>query len=448
MAYRLASDFVPFADLPGSGRFSTGAVQPLVSTLSAFLGGGVGYSGDAVGYARRRYGINLRNNPSRGVYPISDREVLVFVRVLRGNELVSGVCLRLYQQDFSGLGRLLTELEGALSRSLTHAWERNFREVPFGFGPDLLELTISNFCSKGWFSSQSFRFLIKELLKLASSTFENEPYTTGLLLTRAYHEYAANEEQGGRLGTVRNLDAGLHKTIRYVPRLDRRFWFLVDGVRTFYMADQYLRIRHLYEAPSTSNEEGLVHKRTFRAILRGGDAVLRVLGKNEVAITNARGLEFYHDGNAWRLRDFPRLIADIRSATGVSESTGEALLAKALSLASQRRSALLVVPKSIRNAVRTMRVRHRFVRDPIPLDRWDAGVDRLLASDGATILDQEGQIRYFGCVVESRLEQGGPVRGTGETAAATLGKLGVALKVSADGVVKVYGASERSPFLL
>lgn len=65
-------------------------------------------------------------------------------------------------------------------------------------------------------------------------------------------------------------------------------------------------------------------------------------------------------------------------------------------------------------------------------------VKRLLSSDGATVIDANGKIRYFGCIADISKATAGGIKGTGETAASLLAQNGMAIKISQDGPIKMF----------
>ena len=72
-------------------------------------------------------------------------------------------------------------------------------------------------------------------------------------------------------------------------------------------------------------------------------------------------------------------------------------------------------------------------------------LEKILASDGAMVIEKDGQILYesvFADMKESNVEKKKLV-GSGETAARLLAKNGVAIKISQDGMIKVFAGDEK-----
>lgn len=72
-------------------------------------------------------------------------------------------------------------------------------------------------------------------------------------------------------------------------------------------------------------------------------------------------------------------------------------------------------------------------------------IQRIMSSDGVTIISKEGKIIYCGAIVKLDVKREGGLMGTGENAAKILGQNGVAFKISQDGNVKIFTNSLTEP---
>ena len=63
---------------------------------------------------------------------------------------------------------------------------------------------------------------------------------------------------------------------------------------------------------------------------------------------------------------------------------------------------------------------------------------RLLSSDGASIITKDGEYKYYGCIVNLNKVDTKETVGTGESATKLLSNNGIAIKVSQDGLIKIY----------
>ena len=72
-------------------------------------------------------------------------------------------------------------------------------------------------------------------------------------------------------------------------------------------------------------------------------------------------------------------------------------------------------------------------------------VDKILASDGAIVIDKEGQVLYESVFADMSKTSASKVKltGSGETAAQFLAQNGVAIKISQDGTIKVFAGNEK-----
>lgn len=73
---------------------------------------------------------------------------------------------------------------------------------------------------------------------------------------------------------------------------------------------------------------------------------------------------------------------------------------------------------------------------------------RYLSSDGATIVDKDGFLQYFGCIVDLGKIKIQGVKGTGESAAEALAHNGIAIKISQDGLIKIFNKPDSKPIII
>ena len=72
-------------------------------------------------------------------------------------------------------------------------------------------------------------------------------------------------------------------------------------------------------------------------------------------------------------------------------------------------------------------------------------VEKILASDGAIVIEKDGQVLYESVFVDMSAASVSinKLAGSGETAAQFLAKNGVAIKISQDGTIKVFAGNEK-----
>lgn len=429
--------YVEFGTLQHAGRFKAYTVQTIISVLGRFFRCSIDFIESPREFALGKYGINILDNTNRGTYPIDDGEAFVLARVLQDDCLVSAFGVRLYNGDFSGLTNLLNSLEGTLTRKVSGAFPNGFRSVPLGFGNRLCEQIITHYCAKGRYDYRSFQLLISEFKKLSGSTFEDNPFTTGLILTRSLFAFKKDEsEEHGRLGTAHRLETT--KKLAYTPTLDVRFWYLANGLKSFYVADKNLRITHIYfPNRSASNLPRYIEDRTLEEVLYGGDSMFKVVSNNEFTVTSSDGLEFVFQGGYWRLRAFDQIRKTIADSVDLNDDVAASVIEIALELSAQRRSALLVIPRDAEAVADLSISSHSLTQEPLHIDDHRPVLYRIATSDGATVINSKGFIESFGCIIDTNIDSSREITGTGENAAESLSEHALAIKVSQDGMIKL-----------
>lgn len=439
------SDYKEFSNFELSGKFKVDTVPTLIPTLQRFLGCKVDFIDAPKRYLTERHRIDILENPSRGCYPINDNEVILLGRILPHGKLLSAMGFRLHKGAFRHYTKLLNILERSLTNEVTRGWEQHFRNAPFSFGQQFLERTLARYCAVS--SPSQFRFIIHEFDKLSRTTLEGRPFTTGLLLTRSIHSFGTrNVDKKTRGGIVVELNSP--KKISYVPKLEKRFWYLVDGKTSFYISDHLHRIKHiLFPEASTGYYQDSAN------FLQRADALLRVTANNEFSVMSSNGIEFVFQENCWRARSF-QLLKDLMSAAvAMEENILTVFIDIILEISRRRLSSLIVIPQCPsaiseilcnKNTLTTERLN---ICDRRQLDL----ILRLLTSDGASVIDCTGNLLHYGCILAPATlpsPTNNPIlRGTGENAAEFLGKSGFAIKVSQDGAATLF-AGESEPYLI
>ena len=80
-------------------------------------------------------------------------------------------------------------------------------------------------------------------------------------------------------------------------------------------------------------------------------------------------------------------------------------------------------------------------------DRNSSIIQRILSSDGVTIISKSGNLIYCGAIVKLNVKEKDGLMGTGENAAKILSKNGIALKISQDGNIKIFAESSSEPLV-
>ena len=73
---------------------------------------------------------------------------------------------------------------------------------------------------------------------------------------------------------------------------------------------------------------------------------------------------------------------------------------------------------------------------------------RLFSSDGASIIDRNGNVLSFGSVIDISNAKIEGVKGTGESVSSLLSQNGISVKVSQDGTIKLFGLIENKTIVI
>jgi len=157
-------------------------------------------------------------------------------------------------------------------------------------------------------------------------------------------------------------------------------------------------------------------------------------------------MEFNYKENCWRVRNLQLLVESIKKPLGLTDVVTHAFLSHVFNIARRRVSAILWMPSDL-DSIEDLLISKNILTSR-PLSILDSGcaqtIFRYMSSDGATVLSKEGNVVFFGAVVDiSKISVSG-LKGTGESVAKLLGRNGVSIKVSQDGTIKLY--SEKISF--
>jgi len=344
--------------------------------------------------------------------------------------------LRLRKSRVADSARVFDAFAEAMRIGHAESRRRGFTDATRTLGDGLIALTVAKYLAEDTPTEAAVLHLIELFGKLRSATFEGESFTTGLLFLPSVDGIA---HDGGTLSPL-TRPAGLYD----VHDIDKRFWFMVDGRKTYYVCDRSLRARHAFAAPSGSPRQWL------EQAVGAGAALFRVTSRSEFAVSTPDGLDFSYHNDTWCLRDYRAIYAAVQSRIACSSAVLDALLPFVLKLSQQHASALVWLP--VEGGIEHIRLKTHncLLTDPISL--FDAGrrpfLLRQFGSDGATIIDPSGDVLHYGCIVDTGREAVPGVYGTGELTARHLSRHGVAIKVSSDGQVQIYTAPDSPALLL
>lgn len=155
--------------------------------------------------------------------------------------------------------------------------------------------------------------------------------------------------------------------------------------------------------------------------------------------------------NQWKFRDYT-YIRKLFLAHFNNIDIVESLLFFVIHCSKNSISSIIWLPDNIDQIGELIKKQtmNRFIKTPISImdKSFTNHIIRYLSSDGATIIDKNGLLQYFGCIIDlNKIEVKG-IKGTGESAAGALSSNGISLKISQDGTIKLFNEKKKQPILI
>lgn len=399
-------------------------------------------------YATENFNINLLESPQRGCYPIDNDTFFIFARVIESKTLKSGLGIILSGKNIYKLAKFLNSFEGALTGELSQSFIKGFEDSSLILGDNLITHSISNYCIRGHIDYRKFYHLISYFLKLKNTTFESESFSTGLIVTKSFHAYSKKGEEE-RFGTLFPLSKKYN--ISNSLKANRRFWYLVDGKNTFYVANKDLEIRNLFVIDENYNTLDYLDNNTLALTLKGGDVLFKIENEKQFSIINSDGIEFLCLENRWRLRDY-NLTKQLISSVVSDQTVINSLLFYILFCSKNSISSVIWIPEDLNIISDLVKpdTLNKLIKEPISIQdkKFTNHIMRYLSSDGASIIDKNGFLTYFGCIVDMKNLEIKGVKGTGESAAQVLSSNGLSVKISQDGTIKLFLSENEFPIII
>lgn len=335
-----------------------------------------------------------------------------------------------------------------IGRKLTEAYERRFRSCVSLFNESLAKEIVVGYFGKGSYDISKVAYLLDLFMGLRSTTFEGKYFSTGLILTKSLFAFSKAEMFDKKGKFIRLAKGKLN--VDLTDKQNTRFWYLADGFNTFYLTDLKKTINSifLYEGAGTDYVSDMLLNRT----LQGADALFRVSNGRELSIIDSTGTEFIHQEKLWKYRDYEALKACILVRMPHVADFYDTLIKYVLECSKNDTSSIIWFPRDIEGLddIVLSDSKNEFSKRLLNFNDENIRpiVKRLLSSDGATVIDKNGKIRYFGCIADISKVTAGGIKGTGETAASLLAQNGMAIKISQDGPIKIFmeGMEGHIPF--
>lgn len=398
--------------------------------------------------ADKKFGLKLLESPQRGCYPIDDDTFFIFARIIDANSVISGIGIVLNGKNISKHKKFLNCFEGALSGELSQSFSQGFDDGSLILGDDLITHAICNYCIRGYIDYRRFHHLISYFQKLKNTTFESESFSTGLIVTKSFHAYSkkGDEERSGTLHPL-TKKANINSTL--VP--NRRFWYLVDGKHTFYVANKDLEIGNIFVLDDTYSSLDYLDNNTLTSTLKGGDVLFKIENEKQFSIINSDGIEFLCLENRWRIRNY-NLIRELISSVIKDDEVVNFILFYMLYCSKNSVSSVIWIPNDINSISELVKpdTLNKLIDEPISIQdkKYTNHIMRYLSSDGATIIDKNGFLNYFGSIVDMKNLDIKGVKGTGESAAKVLASNGLSIKISQDGTIKLFLNENEEPVII
>lgn len=420
----------------------------LKETTSTFFNCSVSFLFEPLKQAEKNFGINLFDNPKRGCYPINENTFFVFARILDEGKLISGIGLVLKGKDISSHKALLNDFEGALSQRLSKSFLNYFEDCSLILGDDLVTHTICNFTTRGYIDYRRFHHLLSYFQKLRTTTFENKSFSTGIIITKSHFAYKkkANNNRGGDI-----FPLTLKKDLKQTLQIDRRYWYLVDGKQSYYLANNALEINHIFILDPSYKDINYIDNNMLSKTLKGGDVLFRIENEKQFSIINSDSTEFIYLENKWKMRNYA-VIKKQMSLLISNENVINKLLFFVLLSSKRSTSSIIWVPDDLETISKLVmpNTLNKLIHKTISIceDRFINYIYRCISSDGVTIIDKKGFLQYFGCIVDISKSKLSGIKGTGESAAQILSSNGIAIKISQDGTIKFFFSNEQEPMMI
>lgn len=437
-----------FSEHSSCKDFERSSLPYLLSTIKNFFGGDLRYMSKPIEWLLDKHGIDISENPRRGVYIINDHTAIILGRVLVGRVLTSVFAIKIENTYFSGMARVLNHFEAALASTLSKSQPNQLSYSPHRFGEELVEFAVSQYFSKGSFDHNRFRYVIQVFHKLANTRFEGRNFTTGLILTRSNYAFAEKRHHS-REGKLFPLIKA--QELSPANDVEKRFWYLADGQTSYFVANENFQIGNLFIASDPSrNLNSFVDDYSLSKTVKGTDALFRVTSQSEFSITGTEGIEFNFKEGRWRVRNLKEIARVLVSSLNVSEKFVQSFLYYVFYLSKRRMSSILWIPENSENVNGLLLNRNQLTKTPFSiLERSHTqSLLRLLSSDGASIFLKDGTLLSFGSVIDiSQINVDG-VKGTGESVSKLLASNGVSVKISQDGTIKLYPGASIPPMVI
>jgi hypothetical protein len=151
--------------------------------------------------------------------------------------------------------------------------------------------------------------------------------------------------------------------------------------------------------------------------LKGGDVLLKLKMKKTFSIIDSNGIEFLFQESSWKLRNYNLIKQEINKYIFNQNVINTFFFI--LFCSKNAISSVIWVPTDIKNLDNFVKKEtlNKLTHKSFSIleENYTNHIMRFLSSDGATIIDIEGNILYYGCIVDMKNLDIKGVKGTGES---------------------------------
>lgn len=425
-----------------------GAFHMLKETIETFFHCTVEIYAHAQPQVEKKFNINILENHRRGYYPIDENNVLIVGRVVEQRQMISAIAFHLCGNRLGENVKLLNVFEGALSGTLTAEYNNFYQYGPLAFGDELIKHTITNYLCQGFYDFRNIRHLIEYFFKLRTTSFEGSFFSTGLILTKAFHDFLAGTGKN-RFGESFDLENWIR--LKATNKINKRLWYLADGKKTFFLGTKSLDLTTLFVLDEEYISTNYLDSHSLSLTLRGGDLLFKIENEKLFSINTSTGFEFLFFENQWKFRNYKFLRKIISENITTVENLIDAIIFFLLSCSKKQTSSIIWFPSNLEEIDNLIQIetKNNFIKEKVNISdkRFINHIFRCLSSDGANIISKDGTLLHFGVIVDLGKVKVSGLKGTGETAASALASNGIAVKISQDGNIKIFLNPDESPLL-
>lgn len=425
----------------------------LERTISNFLSAEITFLNYSLDEIKLKYEIvsnKIGQNPHQKVFALDKNNVLIIPRIMDSSVELFYLPIQITRVDIgspAGDFKIYNVIEATLTRYLTKSFKNKFEESIQNFGDALIKRIIAIYFCKGYYHPDKVIYLIDLFNKIRTTSFEGNYYKTGMILTKSDINIKKLDNyklHGSFISLTRSTNI-------FNDDIDRRFWYIVNGVSSFYYCTRHHNINGIYVLGNNGvdSSSSFLDKMNLHNILTGGDVLFRIDSEKEMSIITSSRIEFIYLENHWKYRDYRILKALLNEKGKINDDVLNSLIYFILYCSKNKISTIIWIPKNENKIEDYLKSKNTLSKNNIIITNksFTDLVIRCLSSDGAIIIAKDGKMLHYGCIINFESMNVKGVKGTGESAAGVLAENGISIKVSQDSSIKIFKYKNRKPIL-